>query len=340
MKRLVKNLTFSSTLVLLLGAAGLAASGCGGSDNADAAKPEAEAGAAASTTAEPPPLPADVQDVAGVAKPETPAAPNGGADNAAATTPGADPQARVTSGQVVANGELVSPVSSELAAKNPGRVARVYVDEGARVRRGQTLLTLETEYLNLELKQAEAEVTRAKAAASEAERDFKRKEELLGKESVSQAAYDRSQSSYQSALAAVAAAEAARDLARQRVRDAVLVSPITGVVAEKRTNVGERLGDNSVAFVVAQTSPIKLRFRLPERYLGTLREGQAVRATVDPYPNEVFTGRVTQIGGVVDSATRTVMVETELPNSDGRLSPGLFARVEIDVTPVRVADQE
>ena len=340
MKRL-KTLTFSSTLVLLLAAAGLAASGCGGSDNADAAKPEAEAGASASTTP-PPPLPADVQDVAGVAKPETPAAtPNGGAGAGnPSNVAGADPQARITSGAVVANGELVSPVSSELAAKNPGRVARVYVDEGARVRRGQTLLTQETEYLNLELKRAEADVARAKAAASEAERDFKRKEELLGKESVSRAAYDRSQSSYQSALAEVAAVEAARDLARQRLRDAVLVSPITGVIAEKRTNVGERLGDNSVAFVVAQTSPIKLRFRLPERYLGNLREGQAVRATVDPYPNEVFTGRVTQIGGVVDSATRTVLVETELPNSDGRLSPGLFARVEIDVTPVRLADQE
>jgi RND family efflux transporter MFP subunit len=339
MKRL-KTLTFSSTLVLLLAAAGLAASGCGGSDNADAAKPEAEAGASASTMP-PPPLPADVQDVAGVAKPEAPATPNGGAGAGnPSNVAGADPQARITSGAVVANGELVSPVSSELAAKNPGRVARVYVDEGARVRRGQTLLTQETEYLNLELKRAEADVARAKAAASEAERDFKRKEELLGKESVSRAAYDRSQSSYQSALAEVAAVEAARDLARQRLRDAVLVSPITGVIAEKRTNVGERLGDNSVAFVVAQTSPIKLRFRLPERYLGNLREGQAVRATVDPYPNEVFTGRVTQIGGVVDSATRTVLVETELPNSDGRLSPGLFARVEIDVTPVRLADQE
>jgi RND family efflux transporter MFP subunit len=339
MKRL-KTLTFSSTLVLLLAAAGLAASGCGGSDDDDAAKPEAEAGASASTTA--PPLPADVQDVAAVAKPAAPATPpNGGAGAGnPSNVAGADPQARVTSGAVVANGELVSPVSSELAAKNPGRVARVYVDEGARVRRGQTLLTQETEYLNLELKRAEADVARAKAAASEAERDFKRKEELLGKESVSRAAYDRSQSSYQSALAEVAAVEAARDLARQRLRDAVLVSPITGVIAEKRTNVGERLGDNSVAFVVAQTSPIKLRFRLPERYLGNLREGQAVRATVDPYPNEVFTGRVTQIGGVVDSATRTVLVETELPNSDGRLSPGLFARVEIDVTPVRLADQE
>jgi membrane fusion protein (multidrug efflux system) len=89
--------------------------------------------------------------------------------------------------------------------------------------------------------------------------------------------------------------------------------------------------------VIAQTSPIKLRFRLPERYLANLREGQTVRATVDPYPGEVFSGKVTQIGGVIDPATRTVLVETDLPNSDGRLSPGLFARVEIDVAPARVA---
>ena len=329
----MKRQVLSSLLVLLLGSAALASLGCGGSDNADAAKPEAEAGAQPSAPAAPPPLPEDVRDVASVA--EKPQIEEGGAQAPGGGTAAA-PSA-VPAGRVVANGELVSPVRSELAVKNPGRVARVYVDEGARVRRGQTLLTLESDYLALDLKRAEAEVARAKAAAAEAERDFKRKEELLAKESVSQAAYDRSRSAYDSALAAVGAAEAARDLSRQKLRDVTLVSPITGVVAERRTDVGEHMGDSSVAFVVAQTSPIKLRFRLPERYLANLREGQPVRATVDPYPGEVFSGKVTQIGGVVDPATRTVLVETDLPNADGRLSPGLFARVEIDVEPARVA---
>ncbi|HYU35331.1 MAG TPA: efflux RND transporter periplasmic adaptor subunit [Thermoanaerobaculia bacterium] len=320
----MKRQVLSSILVLLLAAAGLAAFGCGGSDDADAAKPEP--GAATSTTAAPP-LPEDVRDVAGVAKePSAGKGPEAAPASAAAQQPDT-----AAGGRVVANGELVSPVRSELAVKNPGRVARVYVDEGARVRRGQTLLTLESDYLSLDLKRADADVARAKAAAGEAERDFKRKEDLLAKESVSQAAFDRSRSAYDSALAAVASAEAARDLSRQKLRDAVLVSPITGVVAERRTDVGEHMGESSVAFVVAQTSPIKLRFRLPERYLASLREGQAVRATVDPYPGEVFSGKVTQIGGVVDPATRTVLVETDLPNTDGRLSPGLFARVEIEV---------
>src|SRR6185503_1439539 len=98
-----------------------------------------------------------------------------------------------------------------------------------------------TEYLALDLKRADAEVARARASAADAERDFRRKEELIAKGSVARAAYDRSQSSYDAARAGVQAAEAARDLARQKMADAVLHSPITGVVAERKTAVGERL---------------------------------------------------------------------------------------------------
>jgi len=232
---------------------------------------------------------------------------------------------------VAATGEFVSPVRSELAMRLPGRVGRVLVDEGARVRKGQPLLELETTYLSLDLERAQADLSRAQAAAKDAERDLSRKKELIAKSSVSQAAYDRSEAAFEQARAAVEASVAARDLARQRLADAVLRSPIDGIVAERRTDVGERLGDNSVAFVVAQTSPLKLRFRLPERYLASVHRGQPVRAAVDPYPGETFRGRVSLVGGVVDPATRSFNVETEFENRDGRLTPGLFARVEIDL---------
>jgi membrane fusion protein (multidrug efflux system) len=316
-------------LSLVLSLSLLAAVGCGGPKKEEAAKADPAPVAAATTaTQAPPPLPADLQDVAGLTKPSPSSdtsQPAGAASDAASETTSG------TSGAVVASGELVSPVRSELAVRMPGRVGQVYVDEGDKVRKGQRLLTLETQYLALDLKRAAADVARARATAADAERDFKRKQELFAKESVAKAAYDRSEAAYQSAQAATQSAEATRDLARQHLADAVLVSPITGVIAERRTDVGERLGDASVAFVVVQTSPIKLRFRLPERYLANLHNGQTVRATVDPYPGETFQGRVTQVGGVVDPTTRTVAVETELANRDGRLSPGLFARVEIDV---------
>ena len=295
--------------------------GCGSSPEKDTQQTETPA--APAQTPPVPELPADVQDVAAVARPEGAETPT--------LAEGTGETAGSVAGTVAATGEMVAPVTSEVAVRMPGRVGKVYADEGERVRRGQPLLTLETEYLALELKSADAEVARAKASAADAERDFKRKEELIAKGSVARAAYDRSQSSYEAARATVAAAEANRDLARQKLQDAVLHSPISGVVAERRADVGERLGDNSVAYVIVQTSPLKLRFQLPERYLARVRRGQEVRAIVDPYPGETFTGKVTVVGGVVDSSTRTVAVETEFANADGRLSPGLFARVEIDL---------
>ncbi len=228
-------------------------------------------------------------------------------------------------------GELVSPVSSDISAKFPGRVGKVFVDEGARVRRGQPLLEIENDYLKIEVDRAEAAVARAKAAEGEARRDFERKEGLVAKGSVSQAVFDRTRATLDQAEATRAEAEAALALAQQRLADAVMVSPIDGIVAERKTEVGERLGEATVAFVLVQMSPLKVRFRLPERYLAQVERGQLVRAWVDPYPDEVFEGKVTIVVRAVDPATRTFVVEAEIPNRDERLKPGLFARVELDL---------
>jgi RND family efflux transporter MFP subunit len=227
-----------------------------------------------------------------------------------------------------ATGEFVSPVRSELSPKLPGRVAKLHVDEGSRVRRGQPVLELETDYTRLNLQSADAEVARAKAALDEAARDLERKKELIAKDSIPKATYDRSQATYDQANAAHQAASAQAALLRQHLADSTLRSPVDGIVAEKRTDVGARLGDNGVAFVVVQLSPLKLRFAVPERYLGRINPGDRVTATVDPYPNEKFEGTVKTIGGVIDPKTRTMFAEAEFANRDGRLRPGLFARVE------------
>jgi len=274
---------------------------------------------AATTTKEAPPLPADVQSVSAAAT-DTSATTAGGETSALAQSAG---------NAIVATGEFASPVRSELSAKLPGRVAKMHVDEGSVVTKGQPVLELETDYLRLNLQRAAADLARAKAAEEDARRDVARKKELIAKESIPQATMDRSQSMYDQATAGRQAAEAQVALLRQQIEDSTLRSPIDGVVAEKRTDVGQRLGDNTVALVVVQTSPLKLRFRVPEKYLASVRVGQPVTATVDPYPNQKFSGKVSVVGGVIDTATRSMLVETEFPNRDGKLRPGLFARVEM-----------
>ena len=281
----------------------LVVSGCSGDESKAAATTD---------TAPAPQLPADVQDVAAVTE----------------TTDTTGTAAQADANTFTATGEFISPVRSELAPKIGGRVAQMFVDEGSAVRRGQPVLLLETDYVRLNLQAAEAEAARAKAARDEAARDLARKKELIGKDSIPRATFDRSQAMFDQANAALAGANAQAALLRQQLADSTLRSPVDGIVAEKRTDLGARLGDGGIAFVVVQMSPLKLRFQVPERYLGRINTGDRVTARVDPYPNETFEGTIKTVGGVIDPKSRTMFAEAEFANRDGRLRPGLFARVE------------
>ena len=297
MKRVVL-LTLILTLLVLVGC------------STDESK--AETATTATTTNEAPALPSDVADVAAI---------NTAAVETAAT-------ATASTSAFEATGEFISPVRSELSPKLPGRVARLYVDEGSRVHRGQPVLLLESDYARIHLQSAEAEAARAKAARDEAARDLERKKELLAKNSIPKATFDRSQAMFDQTSAAYAGANAQVALLRQQIADSTLRSPVDGIVAEKRTDVGARLGEAGVAFVFVQLSPLKLRFQVPERLLGKITVGDRVTARVDPYPGETFEGTIKTVGGIIDPRTRTMFAEAEFANKDGRLRPGLFARVE------------
>jgi membrane fusion protein (multidrug efflux system) len=260
--------------------------------------------------AEPPALPADVATMAT------------DLEKAAA-------EARQPATAITATGELVSPRRSELVARWPGRVEAILALEGQNVRRGQPLLRLETDYLKLNVSRTEAELERVKAGALEAEQDFGRKQELWNRKSIPQASYDRSQAAAAESKAALAAAQAAVDLGHKQLQDAVLVAPLDGVVAERRVDVGERLSDGTIAFVIAEMDTLRLRFNLPERHLRDAALGNRVSATVDPYPGETFSGEIVMVGQVIDPTTRTFAVEALFANKDRRLRPGLFARVEL-----------
>lgn len=227
------------------------------------------------------------------------------------------------------SGEIVAPLSSEVVPRVSGRVASIMADTGDIVRRGQPLLRLESDYQNLDVARADSEVARARSAAAEADRDFRRKQELLRRNSIPQAVHDRSQAAYEQANAALAVAQTMAATARQRLADAVVRAPFDGVVAERRIDPGERLSEASVAYVITQLQPLRVRFELPERYLPAVRSGQQIRARVDAYPAEVFTGNITRISRVVRAENRSFIAEAELPNTDLRLRPGMFARVEL-----------
>jgi multidrug efflux pump subunit AcrA (membrane-fusion protein) len=171
-----------------------------------------DATASATTKQAAPALPNDVQNVAAAAT----------ATSAPATTTEAAGVSSESGGTIVATGELISPVRSELAVKVPGRVAKMYVDEGSRISRGQALLDLETDYPRLNLEKAQADIARAASAEQDAQRDLNRKKELIAKESIPQATYDRSQAMFDQARAAKESAQAQANIFRQQMADSTL----------------------------------------------------------------------------------------------------------------------
>ncbi|MCM2317482.1 MAG: efflux RND transporter periplasmic adaptor subunit, partial [Thermoanaerobaculia bacterium] len=218
-------------------------------------------------------LPADVARLEAAAK----AAQEAVAKDAEAG--GTEAQEVAIEDKVVVTGEFESPEVSNVAVAITGRVARVEADKGDRVRKGQTLLVLETQYLELEARRARAEVARAQAMYDEAKRELTRKEQLREKDSVPQSTFDRARAGYEQAEAGLESAKATLGTAEQRLYDSVLRAPFDGVVMERKTAAGERLSERQdVAFMLARTTPLLLRFDVPERYVAAVKVGQSVRA--------------------------------------------------------------
>ncbi|HUF91932.1 MAG TPA: efflux RND transporter periplasmic adaptor subunit [Candidatus Limnocylindria bacterium] len=120
--------------------------------------------------------------------------------------------------------------------------------------------------------------------------------------------------------------EADLALARKRLTDATITSPIRGAIARRHLNPGQFVVEDTPVFTIVQTDPLKFSGTVPEHAALEVKPGQLVRLRAELADTRAFTGRVTRVSPAVEVASRTVLVEAEVPNPDGRLKPGLFAR--------------
>jgi HlyD family secretion protein len=123
--------------------------------------------------------------------------------------------------------------------------------------------------------------------------------------------------------------EADLALARKKLADITLRAPITGAIARRHLNPGQFVTENTAVFTIVRTDLLKFTGTVPEHAALDLRSGQAVRIRVDPLPGRDFAGRVTRVSPAVDVTSRTVTIEAEVPNPEGLLRPGLFARAAV-----------
>lgn len=225
------------------------------------------------------------------------------------------PQRAVEELQAV--GTLRSNQSVILRTEVTGRVASIGFRDGAAVKQGQLLVGLDAS-LN------EAEVAQAKAELELARANLRRTADLASKNFVSGSAQDTAESNVQVLAAKLQLAQAR--LAKMRV-----MAPFDGVVGIRSISVGDVVRDGTDLVNVEDISRLKVDFRLPERMFTQVKVGQPVDVNTDALPNARFVGRIDAINPRIDAGGRSLEVRAELPNAEGRLRPGMFARVRVIV---------
>ena len=285
-------------------------------------------------------------------------------------TVGRLPRTVTVTGTLAADEEVVA------GFKVAGRVSEIAVDLGSPVRKGQVLARLDPTDFRLRVEQAEAAlrqvraglglprdgsvesvdpektalVREARAVLEEARLNRDRMAQLWEKDYIARSEADASvskllvaESRYQAALEEIrnrqellAERSSSLALARQQMADAVLSAPIDGAVRERRASVGEYLAAGAPVFALVRIHPLRLRVAVPERDASSVRVGQAVQVRLEGDP-AVHSGRVTRLSPSIQEQNRTLTVEAEVANREGRLRPGSFARAEIVVEADRTA---
>ncbi|MDH4095884.1 MAG: efflux RND transporter periplasmic adaptor subunit [Betaproteobacteria bacterium] len=194
-----------------------------------------------------------------------------------------------------------------------GRIAEIRFKEGQRVERGSVLVRLDQAELGAVLASSQAQ------AGLEAQR-LERAEDMFKKGFIAQQALDEQRANHVRGLAKVREDEA-------RLAKTVMRAPFPGVMGLRQVSEGAYVAAGTDIARLEKIDELKLDFRVPELLVGRLRPGQAVRVQLDAYGEQLFPGKVYAIEPAVDEATRTVLVRARVANPEGKLRPGMFARV-------------
>ena len=280
-------------------------------------------------------------------------------------------EARRLTQTVTAPGTLAADEQATLSFKVAGRVNEIKVDLGSQARKGQVIAVLETTEFKVRLQQAEAALQQARvrlglppqgnddridpentslarqarALLEEAKANRERTIQLVNQGIQSRAELDRVESAfkvadsrYQDALEEVRNRQAVLlqrrselAIAQQQLIETTLPAPFDGAVRERRASLGEYLNAGAPVATIVRLHPLRLRVETPEREAQGIKVGHSVRVLVEG-DQQSYTGRVARLSPAFQEQSRTLIIEAEVDNQQGKLRPGSFAKAEIQTS--------
>lgn len=236
---------------------------------------------------------------------------------------------------VTATGTLEPVTSVTVGTQVSGIVAHLYVDYNSLVKKGQVIAELDKTNLLSELASAKAQLSSAKSSLSYQKANFDRYKTLYNKGLVSANDFEQARLTYDQALQSVRTATENVKKAETNLGYATITSPIDGIVLSKSVEEGQTVAasfNTPELFTIAQDlTKMQVIADIDEADIGEVRQGARVEFTVDAYPDDTFTGQVTQVRQVATTESNVVTYEVVISaqNNELKLKPGLTANVTI-----------
>lgn len=196
-----------------------------------------------------------------------------------------------------------------------GRVAEIAFKEGQRVTKGQVLIRLDDSVQRADLERARANLTLSKSK-------YERAVDLRAKGFISGQAKDEAENTLK-------VAQADAELAAARLAKTEIRAPFGGIIGLRSVSVGDYVKEGQDIVNLEEIDPLKADFRVPEVFLSQVKAGQVLQVTMDALPDRTWPGQVYAINPLVDANGRAIAIRAQVPNADGKLRPGMFARVRL-----------
>jgi membrane fusion protein (multidrug efflux system) len=219
---------------------------------------------------------------------------------------------------ISATGTITAKNEVKVIAQAEGKIVKMPVEEGARVKQGQVLVQLDASVLAAQTREAEANMQDAKA-------NFERAERLFDAKLVSDQEFEQAKTRFR-------VAEARYQLQRAMLEYTTITSPISGVITYRGAREGDIAVPRAHLLTVSDPATLVIEVTVSELEVPRISLGDPVKVLVDAYANESFGGKVRRIFPSSDPVTRLVRIEVELTEKDARLFPGLFARTELTIS--------
>ncbi len=231
-------------------------------------------------------------------------------------------------------GTLQGLVESPIYARSNGYLVSWSKDIGAHVEKGELLATISSPEVDQELSQAVASRQQQVSSLALAKSSAERWQALRQKDAVSQQELDERQSAYTQAQANLAAADANVKRLQELEGFTRILAPFAGIITRRNVDVGDLIDSGSGGtarplFTLAKVDPLRLYIYVPQTDSAVIHPGVTVTVTQSEMPGQEFQGVIARTAGAIDTATRTLQVEVQLPNHDGKLLPGAYVEVKV-----------